>query len=88
MKRLCNAGIRQTVARLDNAAMKPAVVDFVLSDIPRRFAVVGVVLAMGLLALNLWWWFVPSYGGTIDEATYFLSAKGLALHGSPAYRHR
>jgi len=53
--------------------------------LPRRYVVLGLVFALGLAILVMSWWYVPGYGAGVDEASYFLAAKGLATHFDPAY---
>jgi hypothetical protein len=57
------------------------------ADVPARYVPVALIIILVLASLVLAAGYMPNYGAGVDEASYFLAAKGLALHGDPAYHN-
>ena len=49
-----------------------------------RWIILGGAAVELIFIAQLWIYFVPSYYAGVDEATYFLTAKSLATHHTPA----
>jgi hypothetical protein len=53
--------------------------------LPRRYVVLGVVGILVVASCVLWSWYLPDYGGGVDEASYFWGAKGIATRLDPVF---